>query len=85
MRVYIPFSDGSSVSFDGKEFTIHKRPKDIDAVDKPGHDAPSKAENAWNFRWEELVGALQAAWKKQAGIEKNSARKKIYQKAGIRK
>ena len=78
MRVYIPFSDGSSVSFDGTEFIIHKRPKDIDAIDKPGHDAPSKAENAWNFKWEELVSALQNAWKKQSEIKKLSAHKKIY-------
>ncbi|MBR6900470.1 MAG: hypothetical protein IKN30_00210 [Synergistaceae bacterium] len=78
MRVYIPFSDGSSVSFDGEEFIIHKKPKDIEAIDKPGYNAPSKAEIAWNFRWEELVGALQNAWKKQADIEKRSAHKKIY-------
>ena len=78
MRVYIPFSDGSSVSFDGNEFTIHKKPKDIDAVDRPGHDAPCKAENAWNFRWKELVSALQTAWKKQNDSKKLSAHKKIY-------
>ena len=78
MRVYIPFSDGSSISFDGTEFTIHKTPKDIDAIDKPGHDKPSKAENAWNFRWEELVSALQNAWKKQSDIKKLSSHKKIY-------
>lgn len=78
MRVYIPFDDGSSVSFDGKEFLIQKKPKDIDAVDKPGHDKPSKAENAWNFRWEELVNALQRAWKTQDDLAKKSAHKKIY-------
>ena len=78
MRVYIPFSDGSSVSFDGKNFTIHKKPKDIDAVDNPDHDKPSKAENAWNFRWEELVRALENAWQRQEDLKKNSAHKKIY-------
>ena len=78
MRVYIQFDDGSSVSFDGKEFLLRKRPKDIDAIDKPGHDAPSKAENAWNFRFEELVNALQKAWKQQNEIQKKSAHKKIY-------
>ena len=80
MRVYIPFDDGSSVSFDGKEFLIRKKPKDIDAVDQPGYDKPSKAENAWNFRFEELIGALQRAWKTQDKIEKKSAHKKIYKK-----
>ena len=78
MRVYIPFDDGSSVSFDGKEFLIHKRPKDIDAIDKPDHDKPSKAENAWKFRFEELINALQKAWKQQDEIQKKSAHKKIY-------
>ena len=78
MRVYIPFDDGSSVSFDGKEFLIHKKPKDINAIDKPDYDKPCKAENAWNFRWEELVSALQNAWKKQDGIQKKSSHKKIY-------
>ena len=78
MRVYIPFDDGSSVSFDGESFTIHKRPKDIDAIDKPGHDKPCKAEIAWNFRWSELVGALERAYRKQEEQKKNSRTKKIY-------
>ena len=78
MRVYIPFSDGSSVSFDGENFTIHKRPNDIDAIDNPEFYKPCKAENAWNFRWEELVRALQAAHKKQSEKIKLSKNKKIY-------
>ena len=78
MRVYIPFSDGSSVSFDGENFTIHKRPNDIDAIDKPEFYKPCKAENAWNFRWEELVRALQTAYKKQSDAKKLSKNKKIY-------
>ena len=78
MRVYIPFDDGSSVSFDGETFTLHKRPKDIDAIDQPGHDKPSKAESAWNFRWEELVRALEGAYKRQEEKKRNSRAKKIY-------
>lgn len=78
MRVYIPFDDGSSVSFDGENFTIHKKPKDIDAVDRPGHDAPSKAENAWLFKWGELVRALENAYRKQEDAKKSSRAKKIY-------
>lgn len=31
MRVYVPFDDGSSVSFDGERFTLHRRPVGIDA------------------------------------------------------
>ena len=78
MTVYIPFDDGSSVSFDGENFTIHKRPNDIDAIDNPDFYKPCKAENAWNFRWEELVRALQNVHKKQTDAQKLSKNKKIY-------
>ena len=78
MRVYIPFDDGSSVSYDGKEFLIRKKPKDIDAIDQPGYEKPCKAENAWNFRWNELVSALENAWKKQDALQKSTSHKKIY-------
>ncbi len=78
MRVYIPFDDGSSVSFDGHSFTIHKKPNGIDAIDNPDFHKPCKAENAWNFRWEELVRALQNAHKKQEETQKLSKNKKIY-------
>ena len=78
MRVYLPFDDGSSVSFDGETFTVHGRPKDIDAVDKPGHDKPSKAESAWAFKWEKVVRALENAYKRQEDAKKKSRSKKIY-------
>ena len=78
MRVYIPFPDGSSISFDGKEFTIHKRPKNIDAVDKPDYGKPSKAENAWNFRWEDVVKALEGAYKRQEEAKRAARAKQIY-------
>ena len=78
MRVYIPFPDGSSISFDGKEFLIHKRPKNIDAVDKPDYGKPSAAENAWNFRWEEVVRALEGAYKRQEEEKKAKRQKQIY-------
>ncbi len=80
MRVYLPFSDGSSISFDGKEFTIHKRPKDIAAVDRADYSRPSKAETAWNFRWKDVVSALEGAYKRQAGQKKSSRSKQIYKK-----
>ena len=78
MRVYIPFSDGSSISFDGQEFTIHKRPKDIDAVDREDYNLPCKAENAWNFKWEEVVRALEGAYKRQEAAKKSAGTKRIY-------
>lgn len=78
MRVYIPFDDGSSVSFDGTSFTIHSKPKDIDYADDPDAGKPSKAENAWNLKWTELVRALENAYKRQESIKKSQSMKKIY-------
>lgn len=78
MRVYIPFRDGSSVSFDGETFTIHKQPKDINAIEEGDIQAPSEAEIAWRNRWNDLVKALENAWKKQKNLKKIQSRKKIY-------
>ena len=78
MRVYIPFSDGSSIAFDGKEFTVHKAPKDIDAVDRADYDKPSKAENAWLFRWKDVVSALEGAYRKQEESRRAERQKQIY-------
>ena len=78
MRVYIPFSDGSSISFDGEEFTVHKRPKNIDAVDQPDYNKPSKAETAWTLRWEDVVKALQGAYSRQEEIKRANRAKQIY-------
>lgn len=78
MQVYIPFKDGSSISFDGKSFTIHKKPNDINAVDVRDTNLPCKAEIAWSKRWNELVRALENSWKKQRNIKKMQNAKKIY-------
>ena len=78
MRVYLPFSDGSSISFDGQEFTVHKRPKDIDAVDREDFSEPSKAENAWAFRWKDVVSALEGAYKRQEERQRAERHKQIY-------
>lgn len=78
MRVYIPFSDGSSISFDGKSFTVHKKPRDICAVDRADYKKPCKAETAWNFRWQDVVNALEGAYKRQEEAKKAARTKKIY-------
>lgn len=78
MRVYLPFKDGSSISFDGESFIVHKRPNDIDAIDSPEFYKPCEAESAWNFKWEKVVNALQNAWKKKSDAKKLSRSKKIY-------
>ncbi|MBQ9904631.1 MAG: hypothetical protein IJM47_07585 [Synergistaceae bacterium] len=80
MRVYIPFDDGSSISFDGEGFTIQKRPKGIAETDKPIREAETqcKAETAWNTRWSEIVRALETAYKRQEKARKAQNAKKIY-------
>ena len=78
MRVYIPFDDGSSISFDGETFTVHRKPKNIDSVDSPDYGKPCKAENAWNFRWKDVVKALEGAYKQQVEQKKANRSKQIY-------
>lgn len=60
MRVYIPFPDGSAVSFDGERFTLHRRPVEIDAV--LGAFAENSASEAWARRRDDLVRVLESAW-----------------------
>ena len=78
MRVYLPFSDGSCISFDGQEFTVQKRPKDIDAVDREDFSEPSKAESAWAFRWKDVVSALEGAYRRQEERKRAERSKQIY-------
>lgn len=75
MRVYIPFDDGSSVSFDGAGFTLHQRPLDADALEAP---AESKAQAAWSRDWEALVRALEAAWTRRREEEKRESTRRVY-------
>ena len=77
MRVYIPFDDGSSVSFDGDGFTIHRKPKGIDDADGPDK-TPCKADIAWKTRWSEIVRALETAYKRQEKAKREQSAKKIY-------
>ncbi len=78
MRVYIPFSDGSSVSFDGENFTIYRAPKDIEAVDRPDINDLSKAEIAWAKRWSDIVKALEGAYRRELNKTKEERHKRIY-------
>ena len=78
MRVYIPFDDGSSVSFDGAEFKIFMNPKDIDYADSPDMNKPCKAEIAWTSRWSEIVRALENAYRRQEKAKREQNAKKIY-------
>lgn len=76
MRVYIPFDDGSAVSFDGAKFTLHRPPVVIDADLSAMSDG--QAESAWRQRRGEIVRALEAAWWQQERRRKEENPKKIY-------
>ena len=76
VRVYIPFDDGSAVSYDGREFVLHKCPVGIDA------DlytlSSGTAERIWRERRGELVKVLEAAWWRQEMRRREKERRKIY-------
>ena len=76
MKVYIPFEDGSSISYDGGRFTIHKRPVGINAdlSDLSG----GTAEVMWHERRNELAKALKDAWWKEHEHRSKNKTKKIY-------
>ncbi|MDR1979390.1 MAG: hypothetical protein LBQ42_11715 [Synergistaceae bacterium] len=79
MRVYIPFDDGSVISYDGKKFTLHRQPVDIDA------DLSALPEGTavrfWRERRGELVKALETAWWKERQRRREKATKKVYSRA----
>ena len=79
MKVYIPFEDGSAISYNGKSFTIHKRPVGIDA--DLSELSGGTAESMWRFRRGELAKALETAWWKEHERRNRSKTKKIYSKA----
>jgi hypothetical protein len=78
LAVYIPFEDGSAVSYDGGRFTIHKQPIDIDAdLTALSEDAATRM---WRARRGELVQALEKAWWKQHERHLETREKMIYSK-----
>lgn len=76
MRVYIPFDDGSSVAFDGVNFTLHRRPMDIDEDLTAPPD--SKAARVWEKDWETVVRALESAWRRQRDKTRHVRARRIY-------
>ena len=81
MKVYIPFEDGSAVSYDGKKFVIHKRPVGIDADLSDLSDGAAAV--VWRERRGEMVKALEAVWWKEYERRKDSDTKKIYSNVKI--
>ena len=79
MKVYIPFEDGSAISYDGRIFTIHKRPVGID--DDLSELSGGTAGAVWRERRKELVKALETAWWREHERRKKSKTKRIYSNA----
>ncbi|MDR1874145.1 MAG: hypothetical protein LBQ90_03900 [Synergistaceae bacterium] len=77
-RAYIPFEDGSAVAFDGKKFTIHRQPVEIDADLRALPEG--QAVLAWRQRRGEIVRALEAAWWKLEERRRQEETKKVYSK-----
>jgi len=76
MQIYIPFDDGSAISYDGKKFTIHKRPVGIDA--DLSELSEGTAKNVWRFRRKELVKALESSWWKEHEHRRKNKTKRVY-------
>ena len=76
MKVYIPFDDGSAISYDGKGFTVHRRPVGIDADLSELSDGT--VVSVWRDRRRELVKALETAWWKEHERRRNSKTKRVY-------
>ncbi len=76
MRVYLPFDDGSAVSFDGSKFTLHNPPVEIDADLSSLSDG--QAARTWRDRRGEIVKALEDAWWRQEERRRKEETRKIY-------
>ena len=79
MTVYLPFSDGSSVSFDGENFTVHRRPITEEEFDEqPAGSSQCKAEEAWSKNWGKVARALEGAWRRQQDKKRRDSAKRVY-------
>ena len=76
MTVYLPFDDGSSVSFDGESFTVRRRP--VSEEDVSAQPALCKAEEAWRNRWVAVTRALEGAWRRQQESQRLESPKQVY-------
>ena len=76
MKVYIPFEDGSAISYDGKNFTIHRRPVGIDADLSDLSDG--MVGTVWRERRKDLAKAFETAWWREHERRSRSKTKRIY-------
>jgi hypothetical protein len=77
--VYIPFDDGSAVSYDGDKFTLHKQPVDIDAdLNALSEAGGGEAVRVWRAKRGDIVRALEDAWWKEHEKNHEQMTKRIY-------
>jgi hypothetical protein len=82
--VYIPFDDGSAVSYNGDKFTLHRQPVDIDAdLSALSESEGGQAVRAWRARRGDLVRALEDAWWREHEKKHEQMTKRIYSPADI--
>ena len=76
MRVYIPFDDGSALSYDGERFMLHRCPVEIDA--DLSALSEGKAAVAWKERRREFVNALESAWFGEKARKRRGESRRVY-------
>lgn len=78
-NIYIPFQDGSSIAFDGENFSIQRVPVNDEHII---NNKQSEAEKNWsnNKIRLKIMKALQDAWQKQREIKRSQDIKQVYNK-----
>ena len=78
-NIYIPFSDGSSIAFNGETFNIQRTPVSDEKIININI---CEAELAWrdNKKRLKIMQALQDAWNAQRELQRDKEIKQVYNK-----
>ena len=78
-NIYIPFSDGSSIAFNGETFNIQRTPVNDEKIININI---CEAELVWrdNKKRLKIMQALQDAWTKQRELQRDKEIKQVYNK-----
>ena len=78
-NIYIPFSDGSSIAFNGETFNIQRTPVSDEKIININI---CEAELVWrdNKKRLKIMQALQDAWTKQRELQRDKEIKQVYNK-----
>ena len=81
-NIYIPFSDGSSISFNGETFNIQRTPVNDERPKLIINNNICEAELVWadNKKRLKIMQALQDAWAQQREIKRTRDIKQVYNK-----